>query len=450
MGSAEGALKARERLKARRAEDAPPDDCTLLLAGIDSLHLSSGAALRPDVVKDLLERKAEAVKCHAEGRPLPRWRTIVTVNGVAVTVELEVQPRGTRKGDLLLTSDAMAVVMHSNPPRNLPAAYVELHAVFLWCGWDYASDVGAALLRDVAAVPTSVDVQVSRIDLAADFMGWQPTPELREHLVGRFVSWKKNLEVDGSPWEEEHGRGRRFTGFTFGRGYMLARLYDKTVEIQKSGKTWFEPKWKPAGFVDTDTSGHVWRLEFQVRREVLRKCELITHEMKTSEGGEGSTEVKRWADLKKGLNDLWRYLTSKWLTYRLKRKNRKRVVLHPRWVTLMRARLTPLPDGELYRHQRLWNMERYLGALAGNARREVALELKHRDELPNEQRFEADLLRVMRAAAKHYEEKHGESLFTAARATWQQYVALEKLFGGALRRANAEQLDLVTAEAGKR
>lgn len=441
MGTAAGAAKARAK---RPEPPPPPDDCKLLLAGIDSLHLSSAAELRADVVKDLLQRKEEASKCRQEGRPLPRWRTTLKVNGVAVTVDLEVQPRGTKKGDLLLRSDALDLVLHSRPPRNLPAAYVELHAVFLWCGWDYASDVGSALLRDIAALPQHVDVQTSRIDLAADFCGWAPTPELREHIVGRAVSWKKNYLPDDRPHEEEHGHGRRFTGFTFGRGPLLARLYDKTVELRSSGKVWFIPKWQAAGYANEETDGHVWRLEFQVRREVLRKCELVTAEMKSTVDGIGSTEVKRWDDLKKGLNDLWRYLTSSWLTYRLPRTAKKRNLPHPRWVTLMRAKMTPLPDGELYRHQRLWNMNRYLGALGGYARREAVLDAVERDRIPDEASFDADLLRAVQAAKKYFEEKHGQKLVDVARTEWQRHMLLQKLFSGAVRlkRAKPEQMPL--------
>lgn len=442
MGTAEGALKARTAKQRRNAEASPvPDDCKLLLAGVDSLHLSSVAEVRPDLVKDLLQLKEHASKCQQEGLPLPRWRTTMKVNGVSVTLDLEVQPRGTKKGDLLLRSPALDLVLHSRPPKNLPAAYVELHALFLWSGWDYASDVGAALLRDVAAAPESVDVQTSRIDLAVDFCGWQPDEDLRRHLRGRFRRWTKDYEPKQ---DRVHGYGRSFTGFTFGGGALLCRMYDKTVEIRSSGKQWFVPKWQEAGYVDEKTSGHVWRLEFQVRREVLRKCELVTHEMKSAPDGVGSTEVKRWADLKKGLNDLWRYMTTRWLTYRLPRTGQKRVRLHPRWVTLMRAKLTPLPDGELYRHQRLWNMNNYLGAIAGYTKREAALEWMHRDQVPSEERFEADLLQLLRAAKKHYEENHGESLYDAARSQWTRFTVLEKLFGGAerLARAKAEQLPL--------
>lgn len=443
MGTATGALKARQRRQAARAE--APDDCKLLLAGIDSLHLSSAAELRADLVTDLLALKAEASECSHQGLPLPRFRTNLVVNGEEHVIDLEVQPRGTRKGDLLLKSNALDLVLHSRPPKNLPAAYVELHALFLWTGWDRASDIGAALLRDVAAVPASADVQTSRIDLAADFCGWTPDEGLKQHLRGRFRRWTKDYEPTR---DREHGYGRRFTGFTFGGGPLLCRMYDKTVELRVSNKYWFVPKWTAAGYVDEKTSGHVWRVEFQVRREILRKCQLVPHELKTKDGTD-DREMKRWDDVKIGLNDLWRYLTTQWLTYQLPRTNRVRFRLHPRWVTLMRAKLTPLPDGQLFRHNRLANMNRCLGALGGYLKHEYALDQAEHDKVPSEENFDADLVRLVQLAAKYYEQKHGESLFDASRGAWKKHITDEPLFTGRRRlgRAKPEQLGLGSGRA---
>lgn len=433
-------MKRSECAKARReAEEKAAGTCKVLQAGIDTLVLNSRGELHPDLVKVLLALKETAVKQARDGLPLPVWRSN------AASLDLEVQPYASKKGSLVLESEALALVLSPTGPRNLPRAYVELRSTFLWsAGWRRAADAAVELLREVSEAPASVDAQVSRIDLAVDFMGWQPTPEMLEHVVGRVVRRNQNFEraadvpgrkkrgADDDPWFELHGIGRRFTGFTFGGGQLLARLYDKTVEIRKHGKAWFEPLWvsKGLGYVDAETSGNVWRLEFQIRREPLRKAELVTHEMKVG-GDLGSTELKSWAQVRDGVNELWRYLTSSWLTYRLTRAANERIRLHPRWRVLVAATFVDQPFGELYRHQRLWNMNRCLGALAGYAARELPLEWKERGLSPSEHRFEADMELLVKKMLHHYEQRHeGEKLYDSARARWQQHRRLEQLFSG--------------------
>jgi hypothetical protein len=51
---------------------------------------------------------------------------------------------------------------------------------------------------------------------------------------------------------------------------MVARLYDKSLEITHSGKDWMRDVWGDL----RDPSEPVWRLEFQLRRQVLAECSL--------------------------------------------------------------------------------------------------------------------------------------------------------------------------------
>ena len=54
---------------------------------------------------------------------------------------------------------------------------------------------------------------------------------------------------------------------------MSCRLYNKTLEIEKSGKEYFFPLWKEGGWDDEST---VWRLEYQFKREVLNEIGIRT------------------------------------------------------------------------------------------------------------------------------------------------------------------------------
>lgn len=87
------------------------------------------------------------------------------------------------------------------------------------------------------------------------------------------------------------------SGFTVGRGNpMLARIYNKSLEIKKSGKTWFHQIWLDNGW---DQQSDVWRVEFQLRRQVLKELKIIDFETFLSKQDE-----------------LWVYLTQQWLTIR--------------------------------------------------------------------------------------------------------------------------------------
>ena len=52
---------------------------------------------------------------------------------------------------------------------------------------------------------------------------------------------------------------------------MLARIYNKTIEIPKSGKIWFKDIWKENGWNGEKT---VWRIEFQLKRGVLKELQI--------------------------------------------------------------------------------------------------------------------------------------------------------------------------------
>ncbi|HEX2681686.1 MAG TPA: hypothetical protein VHQ03_10375, partial [Candidatus Dormibacteraeota bacterium] len=132
-------------------------------------------------------------------------------------------------------------------------------------------------------------------DIYVDFQGWVPKPDDYQRFVARS---RKNT------WHTAvHHDGRLFTGFTFGRDSMVARLYDKSLEISQSGKVWMRDVWTNA----RNGTLPVWRLEFQLRRQVLKECGVDTPE--------GAIEQR---------SELWSYATE-WLSLRAPRRAGRRV-----------------------------------------------------------------------------------------------------------------------------
>ncbi len=75
--------------------------------------------------------------------------------------------------------------------------------------------------------------------------------------LDRFVSFSRRRRGFQEN-QQVYMTGARLTGFTFGKGDLVARIYDKTVEIQRRGVSWLPDLWGKDG---DDRS--VWRLEFQ-------------------------------------------------------------------------------------------------------------------------------------------------------------------------------------------
>lgn len=118
---------------------------------------------------------------------------------------------------------------------------------------------------------------------------------------------------------ERHGVGVLESGYSFGRGNLMIRIYDKLLEIDHSQKIWFRDLWKKHGW---DGESSVTRVEFQMRREFLK-----------------SMQVDTMQDLEVKLADLWAYVTN-WLTLRdpnPKDRNRSRWPLKPFWDLVSKA-----------------------------------------------------------------------------------------------------------------
>lgn len=104
------------------------------------------------------------------------------------------------------------------------------------------------------------------------------------------------------PLGEDDGRdrfwalGRKLTGFAFGQrgAAVYCRVYDKTTEIRRRGLSWLPDLWG-----DREADAPVWRVEFELRRPVL-----VQHGLRAVD------------EVLAGVQDLWRYCTRTWLTYR--------------------------------------------------------------------------------------------------------------------------------------
>jgi hypothetical protein len=106
------------------------------------------------------------------------------------------------------------------------------------------------------------------------------------------------------------------SGFSIGKGDIVARIYDKTLEISKSGKDWLYDLWG----IGRDV--RVWRVEFQLRREALKEFAIETLD-----------------DLINRMQGLWNYCVNDWLSVRTVGNKNGRLVSF--WERVRAAELKP-------------------------------------------------------------------------------------------------------------
>ena len=307
-----------------RPEPARRRALRVLASGVDSLYASVPGELKDGVIAMLIEHRAKTDK-----------------GGAVMTFREEdghflVRPHGWRGYPFWLSSPRYEVFVGAAAP--FPPVYVALHSPYIHTlGVEAAvgevqRQLGGLLRGEASLVP-------SRIDLYADTQGWQPTAA----DFGRFVCRGVRRQLYEQP-PQLHGSGRQLSGFMFGKGDVVARIYDKTLEMQVRGSTWQELMWH-----DRDPEDGVWRVEFQFRRRGL-----------TTFGIRSMDQALR------SRQDLWEYGT-RWLSLRRPTRHMKmsRWPEASVWVKLRNAQLGS-PRSDLIRERvRLADERRLVSGFLG-------------------------------------------------------------------------------------
>jgi hypothetical protein len=334
-------------------ESKPSSSARLLLAAPDTLHFSADIQLS-DELHGKLEReklaaqeadKANAVHC-------PHW------------LGAQVLPHGARGGyGLLLETDDFSVKVLGKGIPNRPGLFVELRSHYLHThpqGPQAACEEALCWLRshllydqDERTVHTLMSynaVRLSRVDLHADWQGgWVPTPaDGLDDSPRRFI---KPARVKWHAFTD----GTTFTGFVFGSGSVLARIYNKSHQAkQKLDDAYFAllAERNPDTFApDQD----VWRLEFQLRREGIKGFKLYAEPDATDDDSIinaelSAEELEHIGSLPRFFTHqtaLWQHLTQHWLRLVVpdEQANRSRWPTDPAW-TLLQEQYGPLANAE--------------------------------------------------------------------------------------------------------
>ena len=182
---------------------------------------------------------------------------------------------------------SVARVAHGG--RIIPEVYIRFSSAYLWAvGYEHAINEVTSWLSRWAVVK---DLKISRVDICIDVAMPMPVIDTAKEIVART---KERAEyLDDSIAVVTHYGGPRVTDYTIGKGNLMARIYNKSVEVSVHHKEWFRDIWHENGW---DGKEDVVRFEFQIRRQILKEMSVDSVE-----------------DLKQRLADLWRYCTHDWL-----------------------------------------------------------------------------------------------------------------------------------------
>jgi hypothetical protein len=270
----------------------------ILATGIDSLNIGF------NISKWLIDDKA--FKQLNEGK---RSAGEKLFGGNGVTVELGdrefiILAKGTKGYEYVMYNDDIRLDMAKNcqSGRVYPEAFVQLNSGYLW-GKGYNNAV-SELVKWLSTIATINGEKVNRADLCVDLATDLPDLDLKQGVVTRARNKVDYHEI------EHYTQGKRDTGYRFGSGSVMARIYDKKYEIKHSDKSWFREIWKQGGW---NTTSGVTRAEFQLRRPFLKEYDIDTYDK-----------------LIYSIPDMWRTLTGEWLV--IKKPNAKDTN-HRRWQT---------------------------------------------------------------------------------------------------------------------
>jgi hypothetical protein len=288
--------------------DAPPSNtasnkCNIglfkpLRWGVDSLYLSF-----PGQLADSVDKKLQALKQEAQSqRPHEQVGAQYKVDGHI----FEVKDKGSGLFPYVLQDNCFRIALSRPTAKSLPMAYAQISSQFLSAIAPVAAEEHLRKILDQLGDVEPI-TNVSRIDVFVDFVSGVD-----------MESWDRTAWVTHGHRVSSYSEQGKFSGWAIGLGGVIAcRLYDKTLEIESSGKVYLRELWAESGWMDGQ---RVWRLEFEFKREFL------------SQKG-----VTRLRDVLCNLAGIWAYATDEWLRLTIpdeKDKTRSRWAVHPLWQCL--------------------------------------------------------------------------------------------------------------------
>jgi len=272
-----------------------------LASGVDALYLSGRAVVPDSLWEDLVvgRKQARQIEC--------------PIRFDLAGVECELAQHGFHRYPICLKHPNGQIGITNS--KALPTIRIQPRAEFL-------HEIGP---RDVVRwfddlltqVVGPVRWSVNRVDLHADFQGWDLSDEDKPRFITKATK------------RDTHEDGNRLTGFEFGKrktGTISARIYDKVIEMAQSGALYWPEIWGPS----FNRELPVWRVEFEIGREGLREFGLDSP-----------------GEVLDAVGALWVSCTTSWLRFcsPTADETKSRWPVAPEWETVQRASVSEMAVG---------------------------------------------------------------------------------------------------------
>lgn len=214
---------------------------------IDSLYFSCKGTLDHDFINILEVLKNQAIESGKD--------EIYKI----LDYKFAVKPYGGRGYKYKMENNSFSCsVTDSN---NFPNLYIQIRASYLY----ELSDIKAykkikEWIKKSGIFIDRPKTSLSRIDLCTDFQGFIFRKEDADRIVCKATS------------DSGYGLLKNFTGFSFGKGDIVLRIYNKSFEIKQSNKDWMIEVWKKSELYNEKQG--VWRIELQLRRNSLKQFNI--------------------------------------------------------------------------------------------------------------------------------------------------------------------------------
>src|SRR5215469_5566003 len=377
------------------------------------------------------------------------WATPLTYHGQT----LFVREHGANPWQWILFNDLVSLHIGRGTMNGGTFCQARLSSFCLWTlGPEQALLEVEGTLYDLVERP--FHLQASEIHLCCDLTGWDVAmidwqasfvsrvvkvrnrPELpaEQELAGG-LSHKQGQTLDASVGSQavvtsEH---RRIATLDFGThgSDLSCCIYNKSLEIRKSRKTWFVPIWERNGYDGTST---VWRIEFRFKRDFL-----------------ASIHMNEAYTLLEHLASLWQYATVQWLRYvdlQATESNRSRLPSTAAWMLVQGAftqdRQT-VPEPVIREKRRMSRLKACVAAIAGYASSAAALA---GEEVAAQPDLLATLVWLFEQVGEYHHHRHKTHLEDVWKkrlaygfVTAQQYYEEVELHGVALPKDDWRKID---------
>lgn len=228
------------RLQALGAAGEP--GLTELASGIDALYMSGHGEVSARLLAELEAAKVRAQEDDSD--------VALSLGGVAARLE----PRSFGRYAYRLKTEHGLIGLMASSTSPLPPVRMQPRADHLHAVGPRASVAWFEGL--VGSFTGGLRTTVARLDVFSDWHGFALTADDRK----RFVCRAKRCDT--------HEDGEALTGFEFGRRNthtLAARIYDKSVDMKRTGNLWWPDVWGTA----YDPERQVVRVEIELGRKGL-------------------------------------------------------------------------------------------------------------------------------------------------------------------------------------